>query len=368
MTDLNTRYERLLFAYPREYRRRRGAEIAATFTEMAAEGQRWPRGRDAVSLLFHGLRARLGRPRSRLIVPFTVLAMLVGGLCAAAGGACVGWGGSTGLSSRQVAEVNQLGPGMAATVDSRAGMLTLFVGYLSTSVWRPSWSVVGVLRAAMVDDQASVRAGGNARALVDNERARLAGTGWKITNETVTDTGATMTVHNGDLVAHLATFPTMANFYTLTEGSEILVAHDGSAESVGGPEAESGEFDAAVYRTTPATVPVFTVIAGLLGAMMTYLLIGWLSRRTSRLRTVHQRLALAGFALTAVLAAPAAVVCGAGLWATLRGHTDLPIRYWGGFATGDVRIAALVAAALLVLTIAGVALARPTPRATEAIQ
>ena len=38
MTDLDARYERLLFAYPREYRRRRGAEIAATFTEMAPRG------------------------------------------------------------------------------------------------------------------------------------------------------------------------------------------------------------------------------------------------------------------------------------------------------------------------------------------
>ena len=107
MSDLHVRYRRLMFAYPREYRRRRGAEIADTYIEMAAEGQRWPRGRDAVSLLRHGLRARLGRPRSRVVVPLTIMAMLVGGLSAAAAGARAAWGASTGLTARQTAEIGR---------------------------------------------------------------------------------------------------------------------------------------------------------------------------------------------------------------------------------------------------------------------
>jgi len=94
MTDLNIRYERLLFAYPREYRRRRGAEIAATFSEMAAEGQTLATGTRRLSACCSTARGRASAgPRSRLIGPFTVLAMLIGGLCAADGGACLGWAG-----------------------------------------------------------------------------------------------------------------------------------------------------------------------------------------------------------------------------------------------------------------------------------
>ena len=141
--------------------------------------------------------------------------------------------------------------------------------------------------------------------------------------------------------------------------------HDGEVDGVGGPETESNVFDATVYRTTPATVPVFAVLAGLLGAAMTYLLIGWLNRRTGRLARApadgHGRIRA-----DRALAAPAAVVCGAGLWTALRGHTDIPIRT-GADSSPATCGSRRWRPRLCVLTIAGVALARPT-RTTEVTQ
>ncbi|HKD97359.1 MAG TPA: hypothetical protein VKB69_07100, partial [Micromonosporaceae bacterium] len=217
MTDLHGRYERLLFAYPREYRRRRGAEIAATYAEMATEGQRWPRGRDAASLLRHGLRARLGRPRSRLVVPATVVAMLVGGLCAAAAGALVGWGGSTGLSNRQMAEAGRIGPvpmfgqapmGAFSPEESRAGTPAWSAGYLSTVVSGTQTMVQLSGPVVVFGVQPAVPQSRVVRELVDRERARLAETGWTVTSETVTGTDTTMTVRKGDLAAELRTYST----------------------------------------------------------------------------------------------------------------------------------------------------------------
>lgn len=371
MTDLHTRYERLLFAYPRDYRRRRGAEIADTYTEMAAEGQRWPRGRDAVSLLRHGLRTRLGRPRGRLVVPLTVLAMLIGGLCAAAGGARAAWGASTGLSARQLAEARHLTAAHwmlgSATDHSRHGAPRWFAGYLSMPAWDIPVTVV-MSSGTGAGGPAPTSPRPNIRELVAEQRAALVGTGWTVTNVAITGAGATMTVRNGDLLGHLAATPEGSGQVVYLAGPGDITQTVADATYVtfdGQTPATPPGFAALAYRTTPASVPVFMGLAGLLGAALTYLLIGWVNRRAGRLAAWPRRVITAGLALTAALAAPAAAVCGAGLWTALRHHGDMPIRYWGGFVTGDVRIAALAAAILLVATVAGAALGRPAPPAAE---
>ena len=61
MTDLlQRRYRRLLLAYPRAYRRRRGDELLGTLMELSRPGQRWPAPRQARALLVAGLRVRAG--------------------------------------------------------------------------------------------------------------------------------------------------------------------------------------------------------------------------------------------------------------------------------------------------------------------
>src|SRR5262249_62008933 len=92
---------------------------------------------------------------------------------------------------------------------------------------------------------------------------------------------------------------------------------------------------------------------------------GGLSGRAGRLAPMSRRGVLAGLTLSLVSAVPAAAVCGVGIWMALRSHSSIPIRYWGGFATGDLWIASLVAAVLLIATVVGAALGRPALPETE---
>jgi hypothetical protein len=58
--SLERQYRRLLLAYPRSYRERRGEEIVATLLDDAEPGRTRPDGRAAFDLVIGGLRERLG--------------------------------------------------------------------------------------------------------------------------------------------------------------------------------------------------------------------------------------------------------------------------------------------------------------------
>lgn len=63
---LRRSYERLLWAYPRWYRRERGTEILTTLLDAAPPGRRRPSLADALDLVGRGLRRRLAPPRTPL--------------------------------------------------------------------------------------------------------------------------------------------------------------------------------------------------------------------------------------------------------------------------------------------------------------
>jgi hypothetical protein len=71
-------YRQLLRAYPKGPRR------DEVFDTLLMAGRSTPSGREAVDLVRHGLRARLGRPASRLVVVTAVLVALTTGYLAAA--------------------------------------------------------------------------------------------------------------------------------------------------------------------------------------------------------------------------------------------------------------------------------------------
>lgn len=84
---LERAYHRLLRAYPRDYRRRHGAEVVTTLLEMAAPGQRRPDRADARHLIVSGLRHRFRLPAGRpLAWVAAVLVTLIGGAFGAAAG------------------------------------------------------------------------------------------------------------------------------------------------------------------------------------------------------------------------------------------------------------------------------------------
>ena len=60
---LERSYRRLLWAYPRWYRRERGVELLSTLLDAAAPDQRRPTVREAVDLVLGGLRCRFALPR-----------------------------------------------------------------------------------------------------------------------------------------------------------------------------------------------------------------------------------------------------------------------------------------------------------------
>jgi hypothetical protein len=86
--DLGRAYRRLIRAYPRGPRRE---ELLDTLLEAAPADRRRPTVGEGVNLLRHGLRARLGFPRSRAVVVLVFLAGLIGAYFGGAAGNRLGW-------------------------------------------------------------------------------------------------------------------------------------------------------------------------------------------------------------------------------------------------------------------------------------
>ncbi|MFC4150622.1 hypothetical protein ACFO0M_30585 [Micromonospora mangrovi] len=77
MSDLERRYRRLLWTYPADYRRERGAEIIGTYLDLAGPGRRRPSIADAADLARGGLRQRLRAAGAGDLVPGVRLAAVL---------------------------------------------------------------------------------------------------------------------------------------------------------------------------------------------------------------------------------------------------------------------------------------------------
>ncbi|GIJ60892.1 hypothetical protein [Virgisporangium aurantiacum] len=96
-TRLARAYRRLLWAYPRDYRRARGTEMLTTLLDAAEPGRRRPAFRDALNLVVRGLRCRLSVPNHPgYVVVACLAAMAVAGI-GAWSGAMAGWQRGTSL-------------------------------------------------------------------------------------------------------------------------------------------------------------------------------------------------------------------------------------------------------------------------------
>jgi hypothetical protein len=82
--ELHRRYRRLLWAYPRRYRRYRGTEMLTTLLDSARPGQRRPTVGAALDILVGGVRCRLRPPSPGFAVVFVPVAMFIGLLCSVA--------------------------------------------------------------------------------------------------------------------------------------------------------------------------------------------------------------------------------------------------------------------------------------------
>ncbi|MDR7274603.1 hypothetical protein [Catenuloplanes atrovinosus] len=137
MSDGDRLLRRLMICYPRDYRRERGEDLLATMVQ-AAGGRTRPTAREALNLVAHGLRARIGRPASRTVVAWVLVAAVIGGLYAGSFGAWRTTYAGPGAPAGQVL-IEESVPGVEiSAVDTRDDRTLLgWVPPVSTADRRP---------------------------------------------------------------------------------------------------------------------------------------------------------------------------------------------------------------------------------------
>jgi hypothetical protein len=85
------RYRRLLLAYPRDYRRRQGAEILTTLMDGAGPDRERPTAAEIRDVVAGGLRQRFRLPVGRLVVLVAIMTALSAGGLGAGAGSAIGW-------------------------------------------------------------------------------------------------------------------------------------------------------------------------------------------------------------------------------------------------------------------------------------
>ncbi|MGX1614961.1 hypothetical protein ACWIF8_13815 [Micromonospora chalcea] len=243
----------LLLAYPRDYRRARGAEILETVRDV---GPAHRRTRVAANLVRHGLRARLGRPASRSVVAWASVFAVACGLFAASFGTWLAWLGSRPLDHRDLAAVvDQLYPDRQVSHIDQDDPAAVFLIYghplnqdLVSELLLGDGGEYALAELTASFDQLP------AAGLVEL-RQRLDAAGWEQSEPVRSDT--TVYAERGD---------------------HILAAQ---------LDAE-GSMSLTLSRATPGTAYPAGLLAFALGAVGGWVLFGWASRRTEGRRPLVQ--------------------------------------------------------------------------------
>lgn len=289
---LERRYRRLLLAYPRDYRRARGGELLSTLLDLAPEERTRPTLREAVNLIRHGLRCRLGRPGSRSVLTWSVLTAVICGLFLGALGSRIGW--QAARPEPGPAEVRALVgdavpdlraypdgptyPGHFALQDAgpprpiRLGDLRALAGGFG-----PLHQSDLFYRRSVLNISATVSGAVDVGEVLATVRQRLAADGWRLTGVTVVHA----TVCSDVCVPH------DVSWCTARRGDVVLQL------GTDAPLEPGVAIDVTVFRATPVAVPIAAVLLGLAGAVSAWLVFGWASRRTPGAETVKGLLATA---------------------------------------------------------------------------
>jgi hypothetical protein len=286
---LARRYRRLLVAYPRAYRRARGAEIVDTMLDAAEEGHPTPTVRAAVDLVGGGLRARLGRPRSRLVVPLSIVTAILVGLLASAIGYRLAWQARSGpLPSN--AEASRI----AATAMDGDVLWTQRDDFVfgwsgrrhslpaEIALWPFSLDLGPDMEDSDLYDGGSVwvesarRTSTSVPAAARDVRQRLRADGWQVSDRP----GPYGTATSPALVAR------KGGYVLLLDLSRAKMMPPGAGEGGATPyleESRHGAYlglDLQVFRATPSFVWAGRLGAGVLAAVLAWFAFGWFSRRT----------------------------------------------------------------------------------------
>ncbi|UWP86457.1 hypothetical protein [Dactylosporangium fulvum] len=270
---LARRYRRRMFAYPRAYRRSRGDELLGTLLEAAPPGRTRPTLRETADLVRHGLRARIGRPASRSVVLWAVLATVISGVFGAAFATRLAWETARPLPSAAEAEAMLAGivPGQRfAGVQDAPAMFVIYGSPLS-------WTSADDLLLGDGGEYGLASVGGGVdgvpdvppQQIVDQATDNLHAQGWTVYPPIIHNlydcigppcdpdtipTSTTIVAERGD-----TTFSLQVNFESTVDTTFMT---------------------AQFQRATPSAVHPFGVAGGLLTAAVAFLLFGWASRRT----------------------------------------------------------------------------------------
>jgi hypothetical protein len=285
MTSIERRYRRLILAYPKGPRRE---ELLHTLLELAPPNRRHPTVRDVANILRYGVRARLGRPRSRSIVVLATLTALITGGFGAAAGSLLGWQFAPGLEGA----VDRQGigrtvfPGMAvkSCADDPADFSVEHCAKVPAFVWNPDHEGkrFGYLEYGVTPTPATR----DHIAYTNGVRERLIADGWRM--------GSAIRVHQGvddldtsmldgtsvpGVLPDFTTNVREATFWA-TRGDLVLEFFDATGtDDHGNPDPEAtARFT--IARSAPWWLWVMTAAGTLLGVPAGWLLTGWISRRT----------------------------------------------------------------------------------------
>lgn len=270
---LARRYRRLLCCHPRAYRRARGEEMVGVLLDAVPPGRTRPTPREAVDLLRHGLRCRLGRPASRTVGVWATLAAVICGLFTAAAATRVAWETSRPQPDRAeaVALFAEVFPGhRLGDVEPAAALFTFYSQPLRL---RNLDQVLFPDGGEYQQGETLLTAAGAPpapaeRTVADTER-RLREAGWQLYEPMVTgDSGCT-----DKWCASVVR-------YTQTT---VLARRGDTALRVtitSPPQGVSSYLVVTMNRTAPPAVLPAGLLGGLLGAGLGWLVFGWASRRT----------------------------------------------------------------------------------------
>jgi len=279
---LARRYRRLLLCYPRLYRQDRGDEIVATFLDLAPLGRTRPTIREAVNLIRHGLRCRLGRPNSRSVVLWAALTAIVWGLFIGAFATRLGWQTARPLPTR--AEATELFSGMLGRdATGHVGVdPALFVIYGSplgshnldllvspdAGEYQPGRATVSLEGPSEVDH----------RDLVDSTRAWLNANGWQVSDVDMRNSVDCASCDE-------STLPKKAVFSAWRGDDVVQLEISLGSRPPPPPKPGVTNYDQTyafieLTRSSPAAVWPFGAAGVLLGTLCGWLTFGWVSRRT----------------------------------------------------------------------------------------
>jgi hypothetical protein len=254
-----------------------------TLLECAPSDRRRPTPRECANLLRHGVRARLGRPGSAGVVGFAVFVALVGAFFGAAAANRLSWEAMPPLPSGAAATE------ISGTVfpDMRVwggGDAEKFVEQSDGEGYQFGYALYWVKHTPATRD---------ARTFSEGARDRLRAAGWRIRSEVVPD------VEPGQAVTFQE--ETNTGSFWATRGDLVLDFSD--FYWPGRPSYDSdGAAMFTLYRTDTSFTLTITALGGLLGALLGWLLTGWVSRRTERTSAASVA-QLAAFALILTLPA-----------------------------------------------------------------